>query len=201
MRLSKSTSFQAPKAGQGIHESLSKSTQFHVAATVAHTSAVTGPPTKATSFHVVTSDAPAGSAVPNGSNPFTQAPPALQARAQQAYRLDCASCHNDNGNGKGDLAKAMGLSVPDLTRAGVLADKPDAELYSAIQNGRGRMPGEEGRIKDDVIWNLVLICRSMPSRAAAVPAKVAVAKPPVVAQPAPPASSTAQPAAATQAKP
>lgn len=85
-----------------------------------------------------------------------------QAKAKKIYGYDCALCHGDNGNGKTDLAKDMGLTLSDWTSPASLAGKSDGELYDAITKGKGKMPAEDaGRAKPDEIWNLIIYIRRM----------------------------------------
>lgn len=83
-----------------------------------------------------------------------------QAHAKMIYGIDCAMCHGANGNGKGDLVADMHLTVKDMTDPESLKGMPDGELFYIIKNGKGKMPGEADRAKDDVIWNLVILMRS-----------------------------------------
>lgn len=94
-----------------------------------------------------------------------------QARAKEIYAVDCALCHGDSGNGKTDLAQAMQVTLDDWTDPKALANRPDAELFNAIRNGKGKMPAEaEGRAKDTEVWNLILYIRGMAKQSAAPPA-------------------------------
>jgi mono/diheme cytochrome c family protein len=97
-----------------------------------------------------------------------------QARAKEIYGVDCALCHGDNGNGKTDLAKGLGITLKDWSDPKTLADKPDQELFNTIRNGKGKMPAEsEGRAKDDEVWNLIIYIRNLcklPPSPAPVPA-------------------------------
>jgi mono/diheme cytochrome c family protein len=85
-----------------------------------------------------------------------------QARAKELYGQDCALCHGNNGNGKTDLAKDMGLTLDDWSNPATLANKPDQDLFNVIRNGKGKMPAEEaGRAKDEEVWNLVIYIRGL----------------------------------------
>ena len=84
-----------------------------------------------------------------------------QAHAKETYKIDCAMCHGENGNGKGDLVGDMGLSLKDLRDPATLADKSDGDLYTLIHDGKGKMPAEGDRSKPDDVWNLVVLLRSM----------------------------------------
>jgi len=99
-----------------------------------------------------------------------------QTRAKAIYRMDCAACHGDNGNGKTDLAAAMQVTLGDWSNAKTLAAKPDQELFKVIRDGKGKMPPEaEGRAKDDEVWNLIFYIRSMArQQPAAAPTPAAV---------------------------
>ena len=94
-----------------------------------------------------------------------------QARARQIYGYDCALCHGDNGNGKGDAAADLKLTLRDYTDPAVLKNVTDGELFLIIKNGKGQMPAEGDRAKTDDIWNLVILVRSFSSGASAAPAE------------------------------
>src|ERR1700691_4849191 len=67
---------------------------------------------------------PAPAPAPALNPPETEAPPPAapvrnpvkptaesQSRAKTLYRMDCAMCHGDNGNGKTELATGMELTL------------------------------------------------------------------------------------------
>ena len=87
--------------------------------------------------------------------------PESQAHAKMMFGIDCAMCHGDNGNGKGDLVADMHLSMKDLTDPDSLKGMSDGELFYLIKNGKGKMPSEGDRAKDNDIWNLVIYVRSL----------------------------------------
>jgi len=86
--------------------------------------------------------------------------PESQAHAKKVYGYDCAMCHGENGNGKGDLVADLKLVVKDYTDPAALKDMTDGELFYIIKNGRGKMPGEGDRAKPDDMWNMVILVRS-----------------------------------------
>lgn len=90
-----------------------------------------------------------------------KATPASQAFVKKMYGYDCASCHGDNGNGKGDMAVSMKLSLKDLTRTDALAGRTDGEIFWILKNGYGQMPSEGGRLTDTQLWSMVLYVRSL----------------------------------------
>jgi mono/diheme cytochrome c family protein len=93
------------------------------------------------------------------------------ARAKQIYSWDCALCHGDNGNGKGDVAVEQKLGLPDLRDPTALKSWTDGQLFYIIRNGRGKMPAEDGRAKDNEVWNIIIYLHSMSKN------QVATAKP------------------------
>lgn len=91
-------------------------------------------------------------------NPVKPTPESL-AKAKKTYKLDCAMCHGENGDGKGELAADM-KNVTDFTKSDALKDKSDAELFQIIKKGKGEMPPEGDRAKTDDVWNLVNYVRA-----------------------------------------
>jgi mono/diheme cytochrome c family protein len=94
------------------------------------------------------------------ANPVKSTPESL-ARGKKRYALDCAMCHGDTGDGKGDLAKDMGFKLKDFSDPAALKDRPDGELFHIIKAGHGDMPPEGDRVKTDDIWDLVNYLRSL----------------------------------------
>ena len=93
-----------------------------------------------------------------------------QSKAKQLYAIDCAMCHNDNGNGKTDVASSMGLKLVDMTDPSALAAMSDQDIFNLIRAGKDKMPAEDaGRAKDTELWNLVIYLRNLSKPAA--PAK------------------------------
>jgi mono/diheme cytochrome c family protein len=83
-----------------------------------------------------------------------------QAHAKMMYGIDCAMCHGVKGNGKGDLVADMHLTMKDFTDSATLKDMPDGQIFYTIKNGKGKMPAEGDRAKDEDVWNLVILVRS-----------------------------------------
>jgi mono/diheme cytochrome c family protein len=102
--------------------------------------------------------APASAAVPQ-NNPVKPTAES-QARAKATYSIDCAMCHGENGNGKGDLVGDMKLSLKDLRDPETLKNMSDGELYTLIHDGKDKMPAEGDRVKPDDVWNMVILVRS-----------------------------------------
>jgi mono/diheme cytochrome c family protein len=84
-----------------------------------------------------------------------------QARAKKMYGWDCAMCHGDNGDGKGDVAAEQKLPMHDYRDPASLKALSDGEIFYIIKTGKGQMPSEGDRAKPDEIWNLVIYLRKM----------------------------------------
>jgi mono/diheme cytochrome c family protein len=93
------------------------------------------------------------------ANPVKATPESL-AQGKKYYGYDCAMCHGENGDGRGDVAVDEKLKLKDYRDPASLQNMTDAELFSIIKNGKGQMPPEGGRVKDTEIWNLVNYIRS-----------------------------------------
>ena len=82
------------------------------------------------------------------------------AKGKKMYGIDCAMCHGEKGDAKGDMASDM-KNVTDFTNPDALKNRTDGELFYVIRKGKGEMPPEGDRAKDDDIWNLVNYIRSL----------------------------------------
>jgi mono/diheme cytochrome c family protein len=91
---------------------------------------------------------------------------ASQARAKKLYGFDCAMCHGTNGDGKGDLAVDMKLSLKDWKDPASLKDMTDGELNYIIAKGKGKMPAGAEQMKPEEIWNMVSYVRSFAGKSA-----------------------------------
>jgi len=93
-------------------------------------------------------------------NPVKSTPESL-AKAKKWWTLDCAMCHGKDGDGKGETARDMKLTVADFTDPATLKDRTDGELFYIIKNGHQDMPPEGPRIKTEEGWDLVNYVRSL----------------------------------------
>ena len=82
------------------------------------------------------------------------------AKGKKLYGFDCTMCHGQNGDGKGDMAADM-KNVTDFTNPEALKNRTDGELFYVIRRGKGEMPPEGDRAKNDDIWNMVNYVRSL----------------------------------------
>ena len=89
-------------------------------------------------------------------------------RGKKFYKTQCALCHGEKGDGKGDLAMDMKLTVPDFTKPDALAKRTDGELFAIIGTGKDPMPSQKERMSEQQLWNLVNYLRALSGK---VPAK------------------------------
>jgi len=89
-------------------------------------------------------------------------------RGKKVFITQCALCHGEKGDGKGDLAKEMTLTLPDFTQSDSLAKRTDGELFTIVGTGKDPIPSQKGRMTDPQIWNLVNYLRALGGK---VPAK------------------------------
>jgi mono/diheme cytochrome c family protein len=80
-------------------------------------------------------------------------------KGKKVYVIDCAMCHGDKGDGKGDMASDI-KNVTDFTNPDALKNRTDCDLFHTIRHGKGDMPPEGDRVKEDEIWNLVNYVRA-----------------------------------------
>ena len=98
-------------------------------------------------------------AAAKAENPVKATPESL-ARASKWWGMDCAMCHGKNGDGKGETARDMKLTIVDFTDPKTLKDRTDGELNYLIRNGHEDMPPEGPRITTEQGWDLVNYVRS-----------------------------------------
>jgi mono/diheme cytochrome c family protein len=89
-------------------------------------------------------------------------------RGKKMFATQCALCHGNKGDGKGELAADMKLTVPDFTKPETLKDKTDGELFAIIGSGQEGMPAQGTRMTDTHRWHLVNYMRTLSGK---VPAK------------------------------
>ena len=94
------------------------------------------------------------------ANPAKPTPESL-SRGKKWWNIDCAMCHGQNGDGKGDTARDMKLQIPDFTDPATLKSRTDGDLYYIIQNGHQDMPPEGTRLKPEEYWDVVNYIRSL----------------------------------------
>jgi mono/diheme cytochrome c family protein len=108
-------------------------------------------------------------------NPVKPTPEGMAA-AKKIYGYDCAMCHGASGNGKGDVAASMNLTMKDWREPAVLAGMSDADVYDIIVKGKDKMIGEGDRLPPEKAWNMVNYVRSMAKKEGAEKAPAAAPK-------------------------
>lgn len=95
----------------------------------------------------------------NRKNPVKSSAEGLAA-ARKVYGYDCEMCHGPKGDGTGDVASSMKLTMHDWHDPATLAGKTDGEIFYIISKGKGKMVGEGDREPETMRWNLVNLVRS-----------------------------------------
>jgi mono/diheme cytochrome c family protein len=103
---------------------------------------------------------PAASATSGSDNPVKPTPESL-AKAKKLFGYDCAMCHGENGDGKGDLAGDFKNKPKDYTDPASLKDYTDQQLFLTIKDGKADMPPEGKRAKAEDLWGLVNYLRTL----------------------------------------
>ena len=93
-------------------------------------------------------------------NPVKATPESI-ARAKKWWTLDCAMCHGKEGNGKGETATDMKLSITDFSDPATLKDRTDGEIFYIIKNGHQDMPPRGSARQTEENWELVNYVRSL----------------------------------------
>jgi mono/diheme cytochrome c family protein len=92
-------------------------------------------------------------------NPVKSSPEVLAA-AKKVFGYDCAMCHGESGNGKGELVESMSLKMKDWHDTGALTGLSDGDIYDLIVKGKDKMVGEGDRLAPAKVWGLVHYVRT-----------------------------------------
>ncbi len=98
-------------------------------------------------------------------NPVKSSPEVLAA-AKKVFGYDCAMCHGESGNGKGDLVESMSLKMKDWHDPAVLSGISDGDIYDLIVKGKDKMVGEGDRLAPAKVWGLVHYVRTFQKKSA-----------------------------------
>jgi mono/diheme cytochrome c family protein len=89
------------------------------------------------------------------------------AEGRRLYDSQCAMCHGETGDGKGELAVSLTLTtIKDWTQPDTLKDWTDGQIFYVMDKGKRHMPGQEGRMKADQKWHLVNLIRALTKKEA-----------------------------------
>ena len=117
------------------------------------------PVAAATAAPAATPAATSSSAPVKKENPVKSSPEVLAA-AKKVFGYDCAMCHGESGNGKGELVESMSLKMKDWHDSGVLTGLSDGDIYDLIVKGKDKMVGEGDRLAPVKVWGLVHYVRT-----------------------------------------
>ena len=117
------------------------------------------PVAAATAAPAATPAATSSSAPVKKENPVKSSPEVLAA-AKKVFGYDCAMCHGESGDGKGELVESMSLKMKDWHDPGVLTGLSDGDIYDLIVKGKEKMGGEGDRLAPAKVWGLVHYVRT-----------------------------------------
>jgi mono/diheme cytochrome c family protein len=83
------------------------------------------------------------------------------ASGKKYYGYDCAMCHGETGDGKGEVAVAEGYNLKDFRDPESLRSRTDGDMFYILKKGHGKMPAEPVRVNENELWNLVNYVRSL----------------------------------------
>ena len=85
-------------------------------------------------------------------------PAIAQSSGADVYKAKCLMCHGPDGlanNPAGKALKAVSFKDPTVVKAS------DAELFTAVKNGKGKMPAENGKLTDAQIKEVIQYVRTL----------------------------------------
>jgi mono/diheme cytochrome c family protein len=118
-----------------------------------------GTPVAATTPPAATAAGSTAAAPAKKENPVKSSPEVLTA-AKKVFGYDCAMCHGESGDGKGELVESMSLKMKDWHDPAVLTGMSDSEIYDLIVKGKDKMVGEGDRLTPTKVWGLVHYVRT-----------------------------------------
>lgn len=122
-----------------------------------------------------TTDAAKPAASDERKNPVKPTPEGIAA-VKKIYGYDCAMCHGAAGDGKGDVAASMSLTMKDWRDPAVLSALSDGQMYDLIVKGKDKMIGEGDRLPPEKAWNMVHFVRTFAKKEGAAKEPAATPK-------------------------
>ena len=92
-------------------------------------------------------------------NPVRPTAAAL-AEAEKAFRVNCANCHGEQGDGNGPASVVLPRKAANFTDAKAMASMTDGELFWKMSTGRAPMPGWNDLLPLEQRWELVNYIRT-----------------------------------------
>ena len=82
-------------------------------------------------------------------------------RGKKLFQTQCAMCHGEKGDGKGELVEDLKIQPPNFTKRETLEKRTDGELFAIIETGSGVMPGQSKRMRDLHKWEMINYIRAL----------------------------------------
>jgi len=83
-------------------------------------------------------------------------------QGQEIYKIYCAMCHGESGNGKGVIAdERYGYTTIASLLQTRIVDLPDGEIYNTITNGKNTMGPYGAKIRIEDRWKVVMYVRAL----------------------------------------
>jgi mono/diheme cytochrome c family protein len=108
-------------------------------------------------------------------NPVKPTPQAL-AEAVSLFRLNCAGCHGENGDGNGPASVVLPRKAANFTDAKMMSAMSDGELFWKMSNGRAPMPAWKELLPVKQRWELVNYLRTFAHASASASAPKSASK-------------------------
>ena len=93
-------------------------------------------------------------------NPVSASPESVEA-GWKLFRTQCLFCHGERGDGRGEFAQELKLTMPNFTRAESQKNRTDGEFFYIITEGHDKMPGQKARLRPEQKWHLINFIRSL----------------------------------------
>jgi mono/diheme cytochrome c family protein len=101
-------------------------------------------------------------------NPVPPTPKAMK-EAVDLFRLNCAGCHGENGDGNGPASVVLPRKAANFTDGKVMSTMTDGELFWKMSNGRAPMPAWKELLPVKQRWELVNYLRTFAHTGADAP--------------------------------
>ncbi len=93
-------------------------------------------------------------------NPFAEASSADLDRGRRLYGVYCSVCHDDRGDGTGQVVLHGRFRPPSLSAARA-KELPDGTLFHILTRGQGNMASYEAQLSADDRWRVVRWVRQL----------------------------------------
>ncbi len=92
-------------------------------------------------------------------NPVPNVPEAIEA-GRVLFTSQCHLCHGKGGEGRGELARELGMTMADFTNPKWQTKRTDGELFYITTHGHGDMPPEK-RLLEQQVWETIHFIRTL----------------------------------------